>query len=414
MANQKSSLLAQPYTLPCGAVVKNRMVKSAMSETLGSINHEPQMALVELYRTWAEGGIGLSITGNVMIDHRALGEPGNVVIEDDRHLDLLKKWANAGRAANSHIWVQLNHPGRQSPKGLNAENVSPSATPFSKKLKAFFSTPRELTSDEILDLVNRFGVAAAIVKEAGFTGVQIHGAHGYLVSQFLSPLSNQREDEWGGSPGKRMRFVLEVYRAIREAVGAEFPVGIKLNSADFQRGGFTEEESLQVIRALATAGVDGVEISGGTYEAPAMSKGKRESTRLREAYFIEFAKKVRETTPVPLIVTGGFRTKAGMEAALRGGDLDFIGMARPLAMLPDFPNQLLSGAIDAFATPLRKTGIKAIDRSGVLEIYWYTQQLRRMGHKLEPQLNQNNLWAFIKATLRNRKGVKQTRNLRAR
>jgi 2,4-dienoyl-CoA reductase-like NADH-dependent reductase (Old Yellow Enzyme family) len=231
----------------------------------------PKPDLAALYGTWAKGGIGICVTGNVMIDHRALGEPGNVIIEDETHLAALQKWAKAATQNNTQCWVQLNHPGKQAPKGLNKETVSPSAVPFRKDMQAFFPTPRELTEPEIQDLIQRFANAAAIVQKAGFTGVQIHGAHGYLVSQFLSPHHNVRTDQYGGSPENRRRFVLEIYHAMREKTGAAFPISIKLNSADFQRGGFTEEESLDLIRVLAEAGMDLIEISGGTYEAPVMT-----------------------------------------------------------------------------------------------------------------------------------------------
>ena len=416
--NDRMSLnLCDPFTLPCGAVIKNRFFKSAMSEALGTADHRPSAGLVRLYQTWAAGGIGVSVTGNVMIDRRALGEPGNVVIEDASDLPLLSEWAAAGGEGGSQLWVQLNHPGRQAPKGLNAETVAPAATPFSAQLKRFFATPRALERAEIVALIERFATAARVVKEAGFGGVQIHGAHGYLVSQFLSPLVNTRTDQWGGSATKRMHFVMELFQAIRAAVGGAFPLGIKLNSADFQRGGFAEEESIEVIRSLAAAGIDAVEISGGTYERPVMSRGpqpaQKESTRQREAYFLEFARRVREASSVPLIVTGGFRSRAGMEAALRSGHLDLIGLARPLAMLPDLPNQLLAGSIEELATPPRTTGIKMIDRSGFLEVFWYARQLQRMARGEAPKLNEGGLSSFFKAVLHNRKGLRQLRRMRA-
>ena len=266
-----SHILSQNLYLPNGTIIKNRLLKSAMSEAMGSRDGAPTPALVHLYQAWADGGIGLCITGNVMIDAAALGEPGNVVIEDERHLEDLKSWAQAATSHGTQCWVQLNHPGKQAPKGLNKETVAPSAVPFRSDMQAFFATPRELTDAEIRNLIVRYAQSAAVVKKAGFTGVQIHGAHGYLVSQFLSPHHNTRTDEWGGSAEKRRRFVLEVFKAMRTAVGADFPVGIKLNSADFQRGGFTEEESMDTIRALSEAGIDLIEISGGTYEAPAMT-----------------------------------------------------------------------------------------------------------------------------------------------
>jgi 2,4-dienoyl-CoA reductase-like NADH-dependent reductase (Old Yellow Enzyme family) len=396
------AILNQPLTLPNGAVIKNRLLKSAMSEALGKRNGAPTPELTRLYQAWAEGGIGLCVTGNVMIDHAALGEPGNVVIEDDRHLAALRVWATAATSHGTQCWVQLNHPGKQSPKGLNKETVAPSAVPFRDDMKVFFATPRELKPAEVRALVQRFGKAAAIVKEAGFSGVQIHGAHGYLVSQFLSPHHNCRTDEWGGSPEKRRRFVLEVYRAMRTAVGPDFPVGIKLNSADFQRGGFTEAESLDTICALADAGIDLIEISGGTYEAPAMTGVKvtkepvRESTRQREAYFLEFAEKARAAVKTPLVVTGGFRSAKGMAEAIRSGAVDMVGLARMLAIEPDAPKRLLSGKQPVHQIKPITTGIKAIDKLGLLEISWYTGQLKRIGRGEAPKPNESALWVFAK------------------
>ncbi len=396
------TVLAQPLTLPNGTVVKNRLLKSAMSEALGTREGSPTPELNHLYKAWADGGIGLCVTGNVMIDLKARGEPGNVVIEDDTHLAALKAWAKAATAKNTHCWVQLNHPGKQAPKGLNRETVAPSAVPFRDDMKAFFATPRELTDAEVHALVARFGKAAGIVKQAGFTGVQIHGAHGYLVSQFLSPHHNVRTDDWGGTPEKRRRFVLEVYQAMRKEVGAKFPIGIKLNSADFQRGGFTEEESLDTIRALADAGIDLIEISGGTYEAPAMTGVKtskepvKESTRLREAYFLEFAEKARAAVKTPLVVTGGFRSAAGMAQAIESGAVDMVGLARMLAIEPDAPRKLLAGKPTVHQVKPITTGIKMIDKLGLLEISWYTGQLKRIGRGEPTKPREPGLWVFAK------------------
>ncbi|HQY77732.1 MAG TPA: NADH:flavin oxidoreductase/NADH oxidase family protein [Rhodoferax sp.] len=396
------TVLAQPLTLPNGTVVKNRLLKSAMSEALGTREGSPTPELNHLYKAWADGGIGLCVTGNVMIDLKARGEPGNVVIEDDTHLAALKAWAKAATAKNTHCWVQLNHPGKQAPKGLNRETVAPSAVPFRDDMKAFFATPRELTDAEVQALVARFGKAAGIVKQAGFSGVQIHGAHGYLVSQFLSPHHNVRTDDWGGTPEKRRRFVLEVYQAMRKAVGAKFPIGIKLNSADFQRGGFTEEESLDTIRALADAGIDLIEISGGTYEAPAMTGVKtskepvKESTRLREAYFLDFAEKARAAVKTPLVVTGGFRSAQGMAQAIESGAVDMVGLARMLAIEPDAPKKLLAGKPTLHTVKPITTGIKAIDKLGLLEISWYTGQLKRIGRGEPTKPREPGLWVFAK------------------
>ena len=408
-----SPTLNSTFTLPNGRVIPNRIAKSAMSEALGTMDNRATQELVRLYQRWGEGGTGLLITGNVMIDRRALGEPGNVVIEDERDLETLKAWAAAGQANGAQLWVQLNHPGRQSPKGLNTENVSPSAVPFDKAMQAYFETPRALTGEEIEDLIARFGRAAGICHKAGFGGVQIHGAHGYLVSQFLSPRTNQRDDQWGGSAENRRRFVLRVLKAMREATAADFPIGIKLNSADFQRGGFSEEESLDVMSALAEAGIDLIEISGGTYEAPAMT-GVRASTREREAYFLDFADKVRARIPAtPLMVTGGFRSHAGMTAALASGSLDLCGIARLLAIEPDVSQRLLSGQDPSQSVRPIKTGIGPVDRMAIMEVTWYTRQLRRIGRGQAPKPRESGLKAFLCSLVDTASGMRKTRRLRA-
>lgn len=371
-----------------------------MSESLADRNGGITPALPALYRRWAEGGIGLCVTGNVMIDARALGEHGNVVLEDERDFAQLEAWARAGTAEGTRLWMQLNHPGKQAPRGLNKETVAPSAVGFGAELARFFAVPRALSEAEIEELVARFAKGAAIAKRAGFTGVQIHGAHGYLVSQFLSPRHNQRDDGWGGSAEKRQRFALEIYRAIRAAVGPKFPVGIKLNSADFQKGGMTEEESLSLIARLAAEGIDLIEVSVGTYEAPVMAKGveQKESTRVREAYFLEFAAKARAHVRTPLAVTGGFRTRAAMEQALASGALDLVGMARALAVDPAFPKKLLEGDDTPSSVRPIRTGISAIDRMGMMEVSWYARQLHRIGHGKEPALGESPKYALA-ATL---------------
>lgn len=405
--------LAQPLSLPCGTVIKNRLIKSAMSEALGTTDNRPTARLERLYGAWADGGIGLCITGNVMVDRRAIGEPNNVAIEDERDLDALRRWATAGTRNGTALWMQINHPGKQAPKGLNRETVSPSAIPFREDMAAFFATPRELRADEIENLVQRFGRSAAVAKAAGFTGVQIHGAHGYLVSQFLSPHHNQRTDDWGGTAEKRRRFVLAVLAEMRRQVGKDFPIGIKLNSADFQRGGFTEEESLATIDALVEGGIDLVEISGGTYEAPAMTGVMKATTRAREAYFLEFAEKVRARTRVPLLVTGGFRSLQGMAEAVASGAVDAVGLARALALETDLPNRLLRGENPHFEVRPITTGIKLIDRMALMEVAWYSRQLRRIGDGRAPKPRESGLASFAVGMVENGWHTFKTRRLRA-
>lgn len=395
------SVLGRSLTLPCGATVKNRIFKSAMSEILGTVDNRPTPRLTNLYGTWAWGGAGVLVTGNVMIDGSALGEPRNVVVEDERDLEDLQAWAAAGKQNGTHVWMQLNHPGKQSPKTLSVQPVAPSAIPFSvPALRKFFNPPRELTENEIEALIARFGTSAKVAMKAGFTGVQIHAAHGYLVSQFLSPAHNQRTDRWGGSLENRMRFLLEIYAAIRKQVGNAFPVAVKLNSADFKRGGFPEEEAVQVVEALAAAGADLIEISGGTYESPAMAgrKAEEDSRSEREAYFLDFATAVRERIDTPLVVTGGFRSAAGMAKAVSEGAVDLVGLARPLAVDPEMPNRILSG--ENYQSPVKpiRTGVDFLDRMALLEVTWYEQQLARIS-KGKPTRPAESPWKSFAQTI---------------
>ncbi|SDK55202.1 2,4-dienoyl-CoA reductase [Nocardioides sp. YR527] len=379
------SILAQPLELPNGFVIPNRLAKAALSEGLGRRDFTPGSRIKNLYRRWAGSGVGLSITGNVMVDRTAIGEPGNVVVEDDRHLDDLAEWAQIAKSGGSRVWVQINHPGRQTPRTLTAHPVAPSAVAV-PGTGGLFAEPRALTTHEIEDLIRRFATTARIVTGAGFDGVQIHGAHGYLISQFLSPLSNQRTDDWGGNAEKRRRFVLEVLRAIREEVGAGTPVAIKLNSADFQKGGFGEEESLEVVHALAEEGLDLLEISGGTYTSAAMlgvDPSLKASTRRREAYFLSYAERVRAELPtLPLMLTGGFRTAAGMVDAVESGAVDLVGLGRPLTVQPDFPAQLLDGRADESVVNPRRSGIRMLD--SLTELTYYSVQMWRMAKGKEP------------------------------
>lgn len=364
--------------------IKNRLAKSAMSENMGTSNHLSNIKFERLYQRWAEGGCAINITGNVMVDANHLGEPGNIVIDKNfRDFDSLKRWAQAGTQNNTQLWMQINHPGKQSPKFLNKSPVAPSAIPLKAPLDKVFNQPRALAESEILDIIERFVTTAKIAKECGFTGVQIHGAHGYLVSQFLSPTHNKRTDQWGGSLENRMRFVLAIYDGMRKVLGNDFPISIKLNSADFQKGGFTEEESMQVVQTLAERGMDLVEISGGTYETPEMMKSKP-STMQREAYFMAYSEKVRKLISTPLMLTGGFRTLQGMENAIEKNACDVVGLGRSVALNPNFANELLCGKNTVSAVKTLTSGIKAIDKLFPLEITWYTHQIHLMGEGKNP------------------------------
>ncbi len=391
--------IGSPFSLKTGQIIKNRLFKSAMSEQLGDRQHNPTRGLATLYRRWAQGGIGLSMTGNIMIDRTALGEPKNVVLDEHSDLNPFIEWASAGRENNAQIWTQLNHPGKQVPNFICEEPVSPSAISLAGGLEKGFNKPRALTDAEIHDIINKFALSAKLSKQAGFTGVQIHGAHGYLVSQFLSPRHNQRDDKWGGSLENRMRFVLSVYQAIRDEVGEDFPIGIKLNSADFMKGGFTEEDSMEVVKALSKAGIDLIEISGGTYESPSMVGHKvKESTLKREAYFLDYIEKVRKLVDTPLVLTGGFRSSAAMQSALDSGATDMIGIARTTAVDPDFPNKLIADSSHRQDLRNLSTGFKGVDKIAMLDIVWYEFQIARMakGHRPKPKLSE---WGVFAKTL---------------
>ena len=389
--------IASPFTLPSGAVLKNRIAKSAMSENCGTYGNAPTKTLINAYAVWAKGNPGLLITGNVMVDAKALGEPRNVVVEDYTHFERLKQWAKTVEGTGVHLWPQLNHPGRQAFASINKKVVAPSAVPLKMGgASKMFTTATPLTEEEIWDIIKRFGNSARILKEAGFTGCQIHGAHGYLVSQFLSPISNTRTDQWGGPLENRARFVLEVYREIRNQVGPDYPVGIKINSADFQRGGFTEEESMEVVQILSREGIDLIEISGGTYEKPAMVKGNRkQSTIEREAYFLDYIEKARKITDKPLLLTGGFRSVKVMEDALAGGKLDVIGLARPFCLYPNLAQDIFDEKESRFEAPVPTIGIDFLDKLGGVELPWYELQIQRLGKGKQPQPNLGGIWAFL-------------------
>lgn len=374
--------LDQPFTLPGGAVLKNRFAKSAMSEALAGSDTAPNDSHVTLYRRWARGGAGLLITGNVMVDPHALGEPGNVAVEDATHHEALRRWAEAGTQDGAHLWMQLNHPGRQSPRSVARTPVAPSAVPLGGGMTRFFAPPRALETHQVRWTVQRFAATAAQARDAGFTGVQIHGAHGYLINQFLSPEANRRTDEYGGDIEGRMRFLVEVYAAVREEVGDEFPVGLKLNSSDFSTGGLTEEDSLRVAARMGGLGLDLLEVSGGSYASPAMMGGGTGGG----TYFEKYARRLREVTDVPVMLTGGFRSSAAMSAALADGVTDVVGLARPFVVDPELPSRVLAGDDVEIRLPRVQTGVKAVDKKvgSAVALPWYELQLSRLGAGKEP------------------------------
>ncbi|MGH8462019.1 MAG: NADH:flavin oxidoreductase/NADH oxidase family protein [Stenotrophobium sp.] len=414
-------LLAQPLNLPCGTTLPNRLCKAAMTEGIADEHLRATERHVTLYRRWAEGGAGLLLTGNVMIDRRVLERPGNVALDpaqpDAESMKRLRAWTQAGTSNGNHLWMQISHAGRQSPRYVTNQPMGPSAVQL--ELLGNYAKPRALTEDEILDFIQRYARVAATAREAGFTGVQIHSAHGYLLSSFLSPITNQRTDAWGGTLENRARMLIETIRATRKAVGADFPIGIKLNSDDFRKGGFNHAECLQVVEWLNAEGLDLLEISGGTYEQPrllgfdgkAASKAdepQRESTKRREAYFLDYAVAIRKIAKMPLMVTGGFRSRAGMEAALAAGECDVIGLGRPLCTHTDVPRQLIAGEISdapAFEKNLRLgpgklfSGVSPVFLFKIVHVLglqgWYYQQLAHIADGGREPLKRSVFAAFL-------------------
>jgi 2,4-dienoyl-CoA reductase-like NADH-dependent reductase (Old Yellow Enzyme family) len=338
----------EKLTLPNGSVIANRIAKAAMEENMADADQAPSQQLMRLYQSWADGEAGLILTGNVMVDGRAVTGPGGVVLENDRHLDRFKRWAGIGRAGGAQFWLQINHPGRQMQANLGQETWAPSAVPLDLgKLSNRFAVPRMMTQDLIAEVIARFATSARLGEQAGFTGVEIHAAHGYLVNQFLSPLTNQRTDQWGGSPENRARLLLEIVKAVRAVVSPPFAVAVKLNSADFQRGGFTTDDARQVVEMLGRLQVDLVELSGGSYEAPAMQGQARDGRTLaREAYFLEFARDIKAAATMPVMVTGGIRRRPVVEQVL-GTGVDMVGMATALAIDPFLPRDWRLGKDNA-------------------------------------------------------------------
>ncbi|AKU20741.1 NADH:flavin oxidoreductase/NADH oxidase family protein [Massilia sp. NR 4-1] len=340
-------------TLPNGTVIPNRLAKAAMEENMADGNHAPSDRLIRLYQAWAEGGIGLMITGNVMVDRRAMTGPGGVVLETAQSMDRFEEWARVAQSQGAQVWMQINHPGRQMPAALGQETIAPSAIAIDLgNLSSQFSKPRQMNEEDIADVKRRFVRTAQLAKQAGFNGVQIHAAHGYLLSQFLSPITNQRNDRWGGSIENRARLLVDIVKEVRQAVGKNFAVAVKINSADFQRGGFSPDDAKKVVAMLNPLKLDLIELSGGSYEAPAMLGQSRDGRTLaREAYFLEFAKDIATVADMPVMVTGGIRRYQVVEQVLSSG-IDMAGMGTALAVDPKLPAAWRS---DRSATALLRT-----------------------------------------------------------
>lgn len=390
--------LDKPFTFPCGLAVKNRIAKASMTERLAEPDGTPSDRLFRLYQAFAEGGAGLLLSGNVAVDPDHLEGFGNMTAE---HLfnPGFARLAQHGQATGARMLLQLNHPGRQAMRDVDGAPVAPSAVPL--RAKRYFAPPRAMTEAEILALIARFAAAAQGAESAGFAGVEIHAAHGYLLSQFLSPNINLRTDSWGGSIAGRARLLQQVVRAVRGRVGARFAVGVKLNAGDFVHGGLTLDAVAAVARMLTGEGVDFIELSGGTFERPAsFGYGLPESTARREGYFLEMARTVREATAIPLIVTGGFRTRAGMAQAISSGSCDMVGLARPLAIAPDLPARLLAGTAQAGATATLR--LPRGPAASLAELSWYREQLLAIAKGRAPRQGGSGTAALLRTLLRDR------------
>ncbi|WP_137820571.1 NADH:flavin oxidoreductase/NADH oxidase family protein [Pseudomonas sp. 2FG] len=402
------SRLFEPLRLPSGAVIPNRIAKAAMEENLADDDHAPGEALVRLYRRWAEGGAGLIITGNVMVDRHALTGPAGVVLESDQNLDRFRQWADACRSRGAQAWMQINHPGRQVLAALGQPARGPSAVAVDiPGLSKAFAPPRALSEVEIEALIERYAHTAALAERAGFTGVQVHAAHGYLFSQFLSPLTNRRSDRWGGSLENRVQILLRTLDTIRQRVAPTFCVAVKLNSADFQRGGFDAEDAVRVVEMLNAKAVDLVELSGGSYESPAMQGRTRDGSRLaREAYFLEFAERVGGVARMPLMVTGGVRRKQVAERVV-SGSVSMVGLATALAIEPALPSQWREGKggeVEPIVVPWKNKALASLALASVVK-----KQLGLLSQGKRTRPRTSPLMALIGAQLKSRRQAKDYR-----
>ncbi|MEV6055574.1 NADH:flavin oxidoreductase/NADH oxidase family protein [Streptomyces sp. NPDC052107] len=401
--------LFSPLLLRSGPVLGNRIAKAAMEEGLAGVGQVPDGRLWSLYRRWGAGGAGLLITGNVMVHAEALTGPGGIVLDAAAPLEPFVEWAKAGKAGGAAMWMQINHPGRQVQANMPGVVWGPSAVGVDLgRHSGRFGRPAAMTPEQIEATVDRFAVTAARAEEAGFDGVEIHAAHGYLLSQFLSPLVNKRADEWGGPLENRARMLLDVVRAVRARVSASFAVAVKLNSADFQRGGFDVDDARRVIAMLEPLGVDLVELSGGSYESPAMSGRPADArTQAREAYFLDMATDLVAGSPVPLMLTGGITRRETAERVLAGG-VELIGIGTALAATPDLPARWRQGReADGRLRPVTWSDKILASAAGMALV---RHQMRRMARGAEPALGTRPVAALISDQLVQRRALRRYRS----
>ncbi|MGF0112447.1 NADH:flavin oxidoreductase/NADH oxidase family protein [Streptococcus sp. SGI.013] len=388
-------LMLEPLRLPNGQVLESRFFKSAMSETMADKQQAPSDDLISLYDYWAKQGMGVLVTGNVMVDSRYLGEPGNVVLDSDAHLNQFRKWAAVGQKNGVPIWLQLNHPGKQMYRSINQEPIAPSAIPISGGSASAFRPPREMTVFEIKEARDKFIAAGVRAKAAGFTGVQLHAAHGYLINQFLSPADNQRTDLYGGSLDNRLRFLVEIYQGLRAKVGPDFTIALKLNASDFKEEGFGFEDCKYVVKRMSELGIDLIEISGGNYETPVFG-GEYESG----AGFVTYAVALADLTPVPIVSTGGFRKVTQMEEAIEEG-VSMIGLARPFVLRPSLVNDYREDSDLQLSTPRLTTGLPKLDKAfgPIIGVSYYEAQMKRLAKGRSVKISKN-AWPYLLQTVK--------------
>ncbi|OBJ98343.1 2,4-dienoyl-CoA reductase [Mycolicibacterium conceptionense] len=404
MSNASEALFA-PLQLKSGQVLGNRIAKAAMEEGMAGKAQLPDERLITLYRQWGAGGTGLLITGNVMVHAEAMTGPGGVVLDADSPLEPFAAWAEAGRGEGSAVWMQISHPGRQVQANMPGVVWGPSdvAVELGRHSKRF-GQPVAMTAEQIADTITRLATTARRAEQAGFDGVEVHAAHGYLLSQFLSPLVNTRTDEWGGSLENRARLLLEIVRAIRAEVTPGFSVAVKLNSADFQRGGFDADDARTVIDMLAPLGVDLVELSGGSYESPAMTgRPTDDRTAAREAYFLELAAELAVSSPIPLMLTGGITRHQTAERVLASG-VAVVGMATALAETPDLPARWRQGGeATGRLKPVTWSDKPLASIAGMAMVRY---QMRRLGAGKKPALGVGPAFAMVADQLVSRRALR--------
>jgi 2,4-dienoyl-CoA reductase-like NADH-dependent reductase (Old Yellow Enzyme family) len=404
------SLVFNSFTFPNSTTIKNRLVKAAMEENMSDENLLPSKELINLYGQWAKGGSGLLITGNVMVDKEAMTGPGGVVLDKDSDLTRFKLWADTAKQNKTKVWMQISHPGRQVYKKMGGKVYSPSDIPLDMgKLSDMFGQPTAMTEVQIKDVISRFTDTAKQAELAGFDGVEIHAAHGYLIAQFLSPLVNKRDDQWGGSLENRSRLLLEVIKAIKSTVSDSFSISVKLNSADFQHGGFDEEDALAVVKSLEALNIDMIELSGGSYEAPAMQGVTADGRTLaREAYFLSFAASISKNTSVPIMTTGGIY-KFGTAKTVLAQGVDLVGIATALALQPDLPNRWQLGKNVEVARPQVNWKNKTFRSLAIMALV--KRNLRRIGAGKKTSSKLSPFFTLILDQIRTAKLVKRYQKL---